>query len=97
MISGALFPTVKSKETQPDFTGVIESEGRKISVVAWLGVSKTGKQYISIKESLSTNQSANMEKYGEYRNASNLQSNAPTLSEGDQKHPDTTIHDTIPF
>lgn len=47
--SGALFTNKKENDKQPDYQGPLTVEGRKYRMVAWTGVDKFGKTFLSVK------------------------------------------------
>ncbi len=48
-MTGALFPNDrKSTDTQPNYTGKCEIEGRTLYISAWINTSKAGKSYLKL-------------------------------------------------
>ena len=45
---GALFKNKKTKDTQPDYTGKLNVEGKDFELAAWLKTSKKNEKYMSI-------------------------------------------------
>ena len=45
--SGAIFKNTKTKETQPDYRGKVNVNGKEMEVSLWVKESKTGTKYFS--------------------------------------------------
>lgn len=45
--SGAIFKNTKTKETQPDYKGKVNVNGKDMEVSLWVKESKTGSKYFS--------------------------------------------------
>jgi len=45
--SGAIFKNTKTKETQPDYRGKVNVNGKDMEVSLWVKESKTGTKYFS--------------------------------------------------
>lgn len=45
---GALFSNTKTKETQPDYRGGANVNGKEMDISAWINTTKEGKKYMSI-------------------------------------------------
>lgn len=46
---GIAFSNDKTKDTQPDFKGELNIEGKTLQIALWKAVAKNGKPYLSIK------------------------------------------------
>jgi uncharacterized protein (DUF736 family) len=46
--SGALFSNEKTKETQPDYRGKADVNGKEMEISAWVKTSQNGKKYLSL-------------------------------------------------
>ena len=46
--NGALFSNQKTKETQPDYRGKANVNGKDMEISAWIKLSKDGKKYLSL-------------------------------------------------
>ena len=47
--SGAIFKNEKTKETQPDYKGKLNVQGKDFDVSGWIRTSKDGKSFLSLK------------------------------------------------
>lgn len=47
--SGAIFKNEKTKETQPDYKGKLNVNGKDFDVSGWIKTSKEGKSFLSLK------------------------------------------------
>ncbi len=45
--SGAIFKNTKTKETQPDYRGKVNVNGKEMEISLWVKESKTGSKYFS--------------------------------------------------
>jgi len=45
--SGAIFKNTKTKETQPDYRGKVNVNGKDMEISLWVKESKTGSKYFS--------------------------------------------------
>ena len=45
--SGAIFKNTKTKETQPDYRGKVNVNGKEMEISLWVKESKTGTKYFS--------------------------------------------------
>ena len=47
--SGAIFKNENTKETQPDYKGKLNVQGKDFDVSGWIRTSKDGKSFLSLK------------------------------------------------
>jgi len=47
--TGAIFKNEKTKETQPDYKGKLNVQGKDFDVSGWIRTSKDGKSFLSLK------------------------------------------------